>query len=127
MFTRLFGETDNEQFVYLKKKVLLTFLGLFLGLVGILLASFQQKSMGQTLCGIAGAILLISLFLWGFGAIKRLFGIATIGAIFSRNVVLGVVIFVFCLMIAYLISIFIAFMGIGRYIYLNVKFSKERR
>ena len=96
-------------------------------MVGLLLLLVKLDSVGEIVYGIGGIALFVALFMWGFGAIKRLFGIGTIGAIFSGNVVFGVVIFVLCLMVAYLISIFVAFVGVGRYIYLKVKQSQERR
>ena len=127
MFSRLFGETEEIQFKNLKPKAILTILGLIVGLVGILLTLIGIQSIGETLLSISGIILFILLFIWGFGAIRTLFGFSTIGAIFSGNVVFGVVIFVFCMMAAYFISIFIAFLGVGRFIYLKIKFSQDRR
>lgn len=87
----------------------------------------KLDSVSEIIYGIGGIVLFIALFMWGFGAIKRLFGIGTIGAIFSGNVVFGVVIFVLCMMAAYFVSIFVAFLGVGRYIYLKIKKSQERR
>lgn len=127
MFTKLFGETEELQIQNLQKKVILTGVGLVCCLVGLLLLLVKLDSVGEIVYGIGGIALFVALFMWGFGAIKRLFGIGTIGAIFSGNVVFGVVIFVLCLMVAYLISIFVAFVGVGRYIYLKVKQSQERR
>lgn len=127
MFTRLFGETEKIQFKNLKPKAILTILGLIVGLVGVLLTLIGIESLGETLLSISGIILFILLFIWGFGAIRALFGFSTIGAIFSGNVVFGVVIFVFCMMAAYFISIFIAFLGVSRFIYLKIKFSQNRR
>lgn len=127
MFDKLFGETEELQIQNLQKKVVLTGIGLVSCLIGILLLVIKLNSIGEVVYGVGGIVLFIALFLWGFGAIKKLLGIGTIGAIFSRNVVFGVVIFVLCMMAAYLISIFVAFLGIGRYIYLKIKHSQERR
>lgn len=127
MFTRLFGETEELQIQNLQKKVILTGVGLACSLIGVLLLLFKLDSIGEIVYGIGGIALFVALFMWGFGAIKRLFGIGTVGAIFSGNVVFGVVIFVLCMMGAYLISIFVAFLGVGRYIYLKIKKSQERR
>lgn len=127
MFEKIFGETEELQLQNLQKKVILSGIGLGGCLIGLLLLLFKLDSVGEIVYGIGGISLFIALFMWGFGAIKKLFGIGTIGAIFSRNVVFGVVIFVLCIMAAYLISIFVAFLGVGRYIYLKVKRSQERR
>lgn len=127
MFTRLFGVTEEMQLQTLQKKVILTCLGAILCLVGLLLRWIHLDSVSEIVLGLGGICLFVALFMWGFGAIKTLFGFATIGAIFSGNVVFGIVIFVLCLMAAYLISIFVAFLGIGRYIYLKIKLAQERK
>lgn len=127
MFEKLFGETEELQVQNLKIKVLLTGIGLVCCIIGLLLLVVKLDSVGEIVYGVGGIALFIALFMWGFGAIKRVLGIGTIGAIFSGNVVFGVVIFLLCIIAAYLISIFIAFLGVGRYIYLKIKHSKERR
>ena len=127
MFTKLFGETEELQIQNLQKKVMLTGVGIACCLIGLLLLLVKLDSVSEIVYGIGGIVLFIALFMWGFGAIKRLFGIGTIGAIFSGNVVFGVVIFVLCMMAAYFVSIFVAFLGVGRYIYLKIKKSQERR
>ncbi len=121
MFERLFGETDELQLQNLQKKVILTGIGIVLYIVSTILALAHLESASGTVLSAAGIVLFIALFMWGFGAIKGFLGFGTIGAIFSGNVVLGVIIFVFCAIVAYLISIIVAFLGIGRYIYLKVK------
>ena len=134
MFSRLFGDTEEEQIEYLQKKVIVTSIGLVVVLVGILLgllalatSSLSLESVATTIYSGGSAILMVSLFIWGFGAIKRLFGIGTIGALFTGNIVFGVVIFVICIMAAYFVSLFILLMGMGRYIYLKVKARQEGR
>ena len=109
MFKRLFGETEAQQFQYLKVRVPLTLLSIVLLVFG----------------DIGGIFAGIMLFVWGWGAVKALCGIATIGAIFSGNVVFGVVIFVFYVIVAYLSGVFCALLGVGRYIYLLVKGAKK--
>lgn len=126
IFAKLFGETEELEIQNLEKKVILTAVGLACCLIGLLLLLVKLNSVGEIVYGIGGIALFVALFMWGFGAIKKLFGIGTIGAIFSGNVVFGVVIFLLCMMAAYLISIFVAFIGTGRYIYLKVKKSQER-
>ena len=127
MFQRLFGVTEEEQLQNLQTKVMLTGVGFALGIVSILLALLGLEPVGEITLSIGGICLFVAMFMWGFGALKTLFGIGTIGAFFSGNVVFGVVIFVFCIMAAYFISLFIALLGIGRFIYLKVKISQEGR
>lgn len=116
MFRRLFGETDEQQIQYLSSRVLLTLLTFVASLLALLL--FKTD--------ITALIAVVMLFGWGWNAVKSLFGIATVGAIFSGNVVFGVVIFVFYVIIAYLVGILCAFLGIGRYIYLKIKRYTQR-
>ena len=126
IFAKLFGETEELEIQNLEKKVFLTGIGIACMLVTALLNLVKLEPVAKITGGIGGIALFVALFMWGFGAIKKLFGIGTIGAIFSGNVVFGVVVFLLCMMAAYLISIFVAFIGTGRYIYLKVKKSQER-
>lgn len=93
IFAKLFGETEELEIQNLEKKVILTAVGLACCLIGLLLLLVKLNSVGEIVYGIGGIALFVALFMWGFGAIKKLFGIGTIGAIFSGNVVFGVVIF----------------------------------
>ena len=127
MFARLFGPGEEDQLQFLHNRVILTGAGMICGILGMILNAVGISSIGGILGGIGGIALFVALFLWGFGAIRTLIGFGSIGAIFSGNVVLGVVIFMFCVVAAYFISIFIALIGLYRYIYLRVKFSKIRR
>lgn len=125
MFSKLFGETEELQISNLQKKVIFTCAGAVLSIIGVILSLLDLEAVGNPVMSLGGIILFVVLFMWGFGAIKNLFGIGTIGALLSGNVVIGVVIIVFCALAAYLISIFIALLGIGRYIYLKVKKHQE--
>lgn len=126
MFARLFGETEELQIHNLTKKVALTGIGAVCSVVGMLLSVLTLDTIGGIALSIGGIVLFVAMFMWGFGAIKALFGIGSVGAIFSGNVVIGAVIFVVCLMVAYLISLIVALLGIGRFIYLKVKMAQER-
>jgi hypothetical protein len=110
MFARLFGETDAQQIHYLQVRVIITILSLVL--------MFFFGSVG------ASIFALVMMLVWGWGATKALFGITTVGAIFSGNVVFGVVLFVFYLLLSYLFGILCAALGTGRYIYLLIKRAK---
>ncbi|HIT25296.1 MAG TPA: hypothetical protein IAC27_04560 [Candidatus Enterenecus avicola] len=126
MFVRLFGESDEEQLKNLTKKVVLTGIGVVCYILGLVFYLMHLDSVGGIFGSIGGIALLVAMFMWGFGAIKRLMGIGTVGAIFSGNVVFGVVIFVMCVIVAYFVSLIVAFIGIGRYIYLRIKMAQER-
>ena len=126
MFVRLFGESDEEQLKNLTKKVVLTGIGVVCYILGLVFYLMHLDFVGGIFGSIGGIALLVAMFMWGFGAIKRLAGIGTVGAIFSGNVMFGVVIFVMCVIVAYFVSLIVAFIGIGRYIYLRIKMAQER-
>lgn len=105
MFTRLFGETEEIQLQYLKTRVIITLISL------VLFPTFP----------------IVMLFVWGWNTVKSLFGITSIGIIFSGNVIIGSVIFVFYVIFAYCAGMFVALLGIGRYIYLKVKEYKRKK
>lgn len=126
MFVRLFGESDEEQLKNLTKKVVLTGIGVVCYILGLVFYLMHLDSVGGIFGSVGGIALLVAMFMWGFDAIKRLVGIGTVGAIFSGNVMFGVVIFVMCVIVAYFVSLIVAFIGIGRYIYLRIKMAQER-
>lgn len=112
MFKKIFGETEEMQLAYLQKRVILTVIAVSVAaVIGIFSGELEI---------VGGAFGLAAMFIWGFGAIKALFGITTVGAIFSRNVVIGVILFVLLLAVAFFTGVFIGILGIGRYIYLMV-------
>ena len=120
MFARLFGETEELQIQNLTKKVALTGIGIVCYVIGLLFYQLSLETVGGIFGSIGGIALFVAMFLWGFG-------IGSVGAIFSGNVVIGAAIFVVCMLAAYFISLVVAFIGIGRYIYLRVKVAQERR
>ena len=126
MFAKLFGETEELQLQNLEKKAIFTCIGLACLLIGFLFVLIHVEAVAKIFVGLAQIILLIVMFMWGFNAMKRLLGFGTAGAFFTGNPVLVALFFVFSVMVAYLISIIIAFLGVGRYIYLKVKMSQER-
>lgn len=126
MFIRLFGESDEDQLENLTKKVVLTGIGVGCYILGLVFYLMHLDSIGGIFGSVGGIALLVAMFMWGFGAIRRLVGIGSVGAFFSGNVVIGVAIFVICVIVAYFISLIVAFIGIGRYIYLRIKIAQER-
>lgn len=113
MFRRLFGETVAEQIHYLQPRVIAT-LAVIVLWVATSLISGVTDGIGAVL------FVLIMLFVWGWRAIKALFGFASVGVIFSGNVVIGVAIFIFYVMAAYIAGIVVAFIATGRYAYLKI-------
>lgn len=111
MFNRIFGGSDAEQLQFLEVRSIIT-------IVVMVIAIFASFFNSEALALIA----VVMLFIWGWNVIKNWFGITTMGAIFSGNVAIGVIIFMFYLIVAYLVGIVFAFLGVGRWIYLKLKY-----
>lgn len=111
MFNRIFGGSDAEQLQFLETRSIITIVVLVIALVASI---FSPDALG-----LIGAVML---FIWGWNVVKNWFGITTLGAIFSGNIVIGVVLFLIYLIIAYLVGVFFAFLGVGRWIYLKMKY-----
>lgn len=110
MFKRIFGGSDAEQLQFLGTRSMITILALVVSLAASVVTP-QALSL----------IALVMMFVWGWGVVKSLFGITTIAAVFSGNVVVGMILFVLYMIAAYFAGIVFAFLGVGRWIYLKVK------
>lgn len=111
MFNRIFGGSDAEQLQFLEMRSIITIAVVVFALV---VSIFVPEALAL--------IAVVMLFIWGWNVVKNWFGITTLGAIFSGNVVIGVIIFLFYLIVAYLVGILFAFLGVGRWIYLKMKY-----
>ena len=111
MFNRIFGGNDAEQLRFLETRSIITIAAIVIGLVASI---FVPEALAL--------IAFVMLFVWGWNVIKKWFGITTLGAIFSGNIVIGVIIFLIYIIAAYLAGIVFAFLGVGRWIYLKVKY-----
>lgn len=111
MFNRIFGGSDAEQLQFLEMRSIITIAVVIVALVA---SVFVPEALSL--------IAVVMLFIWGWNVIKNWFGITTLSAIFSGNVVIGVIIFLFYLIVAYLVGILFAFLGVGRWIYLKMKY-----
>ncbi len=120
MIRRLFGETEEEQFRYLKPRLTALGVGVAIMLIGILLTLIKIP-FGETVGGLGGGICIIVLFIFGWAIMKSLLGVATMGALFSKNVVIGVVILVLFVMVGYFGGFVVAFIGLCRFLVLLKK------
>ena len=124
MFRKLFGETEQDQIQFLHPRAIATLVILALMVVALIL---HAVGLADAIAGIAEmGVAIVLLFVWGWPVVKGLFGITAIGAIFSGNVVIGVVLFVVYLTLAYFLGIIFAFIGTIRYIYLRIKYGKNQ-
>lgn len=110
MFKRFFGETDEIQMNFLKKRVILT---VALSVIFLLIGIFNNMFMP---IGVS-----LSLYIWGWPSAKALFGISSYGALFSSNFLFGVLLFAISFMIIPVIGLVFMIIGILRFIYLLAK------
>lgn len=112
MFERLFGYTMDEQLMYLQPRVLLTAPVIILGFIAMVFGSGNS------------AIIAIAAYVWAWTFLKNWLGITTIGALFSGNVVVGVILFIAYLVIGYFIGLIVFLLGLIRYIQLKFMYMK---
>lgn len=125
MIKKLFGETEEEQFRYLKPRLIA------LGVGGVaLLISLLLELMGvglyEILYILGAAVCVITLLMFGWAIMRGLFGIATLGVLFSRNVVVGVIIFVLYILLGYIGGLVVAVIGLCRFLVI-LKQLKQRK
>lgn len=110
MFNRIFGGSDSEQLQFLEKRSLIT-------IAAIVLAIIIPRA--------SPLIALGMLFLWGWNVVKALFNIKDIAGTFVSITRDGGLTLLFYLVVAYLAGIVFAILGVGRWIYLKIKYRKK--
>lgn len=125
MIQKLFGETEAEQFQYLKSRLTMLLVSLILIAAGALVAGVlhliigdKGVSIGGVIVAIGSIVLYITLLRFGWVVFSGLFGIASVGVLFSNNVVLGTIIFILYLFVGYLAGLVIAVIGLCRFMVL---------
>lgn len=123
MFARLFGETEEDQIRSLKVKAIISAVVLVITFLGYLLTSVTSgsievfRSMAQGGIGLTAILCIV----WGWRATLNLIGYGSIGALFSGNVAVGVIILFAAFLLGCFIGFFVMLIGTLRYIYLVVK------
>lgn len=112
MFQRLFGNTPEEQLTYLQPRILLTALIIVVGRLRCCLEA------------VVTGFIVIAAYVWGWNFLKNWFGFTTIGAFFSGNIAIGVVLFVVYLIVGYVIGLIMFLLGAVRYIQLRLMFKR---
>lgn len=107
MFERLFGYTMEEQLEYLHPRVLFTALVIIIGCISLVFDSSGS------------ALIAIAAYVWAWNFMKKWFGITTIGALFSGNIVVGVIMFFVYLFVGYFIGLATFLLALIRYIQLR--------
>lgn len=120
MIRKLFGTTDEEQFRYLLPRLVALGVGVALLLIGVLLMQIGVP-FGKNVGSFGVGICVIVLMVFGWSIMKGIFGYVSLGALFSGNIVIGILIFVLYLMLGYFGGFFVAFIGLCRFFVLLKK------
>lgn len=118
MFQKLFGDTEKEQEVFLRKRLLITGITIALCIVLLLISYFTKNS---SLAGAAFIAVMGLLYMWGWAIMRGLFGISSLGALIAGryNIVFVVIILIAYLILGYFGGIFCLLVGLMRFIYLK--------
>lgn len=122
MTEKLFGETPEEQYRYLKSRLSAAAAAIIVILVGMLL-ELLHLDFGGAVVDIGTILLAIVMLVFGWAILRGYFGVASLGALFSNNVVLGVIIFVLYILLGYIVGLIVAVIGLSRFLVLM----KERK
>jgi len=120
MIRKLFGETDEQQFRYLKPRLIALGVGVALVLIGLLLIMLGV-SFGEAIGSLGSGVCVIVLLIFGWAVVRALSGFATVGALLTNNIIVGVVLLVVFLIVGYLAGVVVAFVGLCRFLVLLKK------
>lgn len=121
MFRKLFGETETQQLNYLKPRIILVIICIAVVLVGVVTHFMGIDSFSRTCMNIGSLLYAVSAIVFGWQFLKSMFGFASLGALFSGNIVFGVVIMLVYFLLSIILGLITLVLGIGRFIYLLVK------
>lgn len=120
MIRKLFGETEEEQFKYLKPRMIALGIGVVAFLLGVLLEKIGVPF--ANVFGVTGeGIIVILMLILGWSIIRGLFGFVTVGSLFSYNIMIGILILIIFLLVGYFAGFFVAIIGLCRFLVLLKK------
>lgn len=122
MTEKLFGETPEEQYQYLKPRLTAAAAAVIISLIGLLL-QLLHLGFGGMVLRIGTILLAIVMLVFGWAILRGFFGVVSLGVLFSNNVVLGVIIFVLYITLGYFGGLIVAVIGLCRFLVLM----KERK
>lgn len=117
MIEKLFGETPEEQYQYLKPRLMAAAISLALLLLGGVLY-LLGLTFGEVLAGAGSILFAVVTLVFGWAILRGLLGFASFGVLFSNNVVLGAVIFVLYITLGYFGGLIVAVIGLCRFLVL---------
>lgn len=123
MVEKLFGVGTEAQYAYLKPRLTALAVSLALSLAGGLLMLLGLRQFGRLLGGLGVGAFAIVMLVFGWAILRGLFGVTSLGILFSGNIVLGVVVFVLYITVGYFGGMVVAVIGLCRFLTLL----KERR
>ncbi len=123
MVEKLFGVGAEAQYTYLKPRLTALAVSLALSLAGGLLMLLGLRQFGRLLGGLGVGAFAIVMLVFGWAILRGLFGVTSLGILFSGNIVLGVVVFVLYITVGYFGGMVVAVIGLCRFLTLL----KERR
>lgn len=124
MIKRVFGYTEEEQYIYLKRKVYESAIIILTVLVLYIIGNYVVDNHPQIgfVCSLLFLISVLRLILmWGWPATKELFGITTVASVISGNGIIGVILFGLYFTLSYFAGIFYGIIGTVRFVYLLLK------
>lgn len=113
----IFGETPEEQYQYLKPRLMAAAISLVLLLLGGVLY-LLGLTFGEVLAGAGSILFAVVTLVFGWAILRGLLGFASFGVLFSNNVVLGAVIFVLYITLGYFGGLIVAVIGLCRFLVL---------
>lgn len=120
MIRKLFGETEEEQYRYLKPRLIALGVGIAALLTGLVIMQFSE-SIGGSIGSVGAGICVIVALIFGWSIMRGLFGYVSVGDLFSANIMIGVVALVLFVLIGYLGGFVVAFIGLCRFFVLLKK------
>lgn len=87
MIEKLFGATEEEQYRYLKPRLIATAVSLILVIDGVLLYFLLDLEFAKVIGGVGALLFPVMMLIFGWSIMRGLFGIASLGVLFSGNVV----------------------------------------
>lgn len=119
---KIFGETKEEQKEFLQERVPIT----LVTCAAILICYCLQDHLPWFIILLCMAIIFYDIFVvWGIPSVKRIFHIASAGAIISNNGVIAIILLLVYFFIAFYVGIFFAIVGIVIYLYEFVYKNKD--
>ncbi len=122
MIKKLFGETSEEQYQYLKPRLLAFLVAAVMLLAGFLMDRAGLK-FGNTLAEIGMVVYAIDLFVFSWSILRGFFGITSFGILLSKNIVLGAIYLTLYLVLGIFGGMIVAIIGLCRFFVLL----KERK